>query len=106
MVERCPFQSTLDLLGRKHNLSILWALSERRPRRFSELRDALAVNPATLTERLRDLEDAGVVTSTRYNEAPPRVDYDLSPGGAELLALVDHLRAWSADRAPVRRRVR
>ncbi|MGH2671135.1 MAG: winged helix-turn-helix transcriptional regulator [bacterium] len=106
MVERCPFQSTLDLLGRKHNLTILWALSERRPRRFGELRDALGVNPASLSERLRDLEAAGVVTSTRYHEAPPRVDYDLTSGGVELLALLDHLRSWSADHAPRRRPTR
>jgi DNA-binding HxlR family transcriptional regulator len=99
MPERCPFQSTLDLLGRKHVLTLLWALSERRPRRFTELRDALSLNPATLAARLDDLEAAGVVASERFAEVPPRVEYDLTPAGADLVKVMETLREWSERQA-------
>jgi DNA-binding HxlR family transcriptional regulator len=102
MVEACPFQGALDLLGRKHILGILWVLSERRPRRFNEMREALGLSPASLSQRLGELEREGIVTSTRYAEAPPRVDYDLTPAGVELLAVLTLLKGWSGrHRAPL-----
>jgi len=54
-------------------------------RRFGELRAALpGVSPKTLTDRLRELEQAGLVTRTMYAEIPPRVEYELTPIGHEL----------------------
>lgn len=95
MVEHCSFQATLDLVGRKHCLRILWALSQREPRRFTDLREALGLNPVSLTERLRELEEAGVVRREEFAEAPPRVEYRLTPEGRELLAILDTLERWS-----------
>ncbi len=63
-------------------------------RRFGELRESLpGISPKTLTDRLRELEDAGLVERTMYAEIPPRVEYELTGLGRELepvmLALAD-----------------
>jgi DNA-binding HxlR family transcriptional regulator len=93
--EICPFQDALELLGRRHTLNLLWSLQQRSPRRFTELRRGLGLNPVTLTQRLGELESAGVLLRTVYAETPPRVEYDLTPKGRELLGVLDHLQRWS-----------
>ncbi len=77
--------------------------------RFGELRDSLpGVSPKTLTDRLRELEKAGLDGRTMYAEIPPRVEYELTALGRELepvmLALADFGRRLQGDgRAPATR---
>lgn len=92
----CPFQETLDLLGRRYALSVLWALQQKSPRRFNEIKGELSVNPVTLSQRLTELQEAGVVTRRAFEEMPPRVEYDLTAKGHELLPLLEGLERWAA----------
>jgi DNA-binding HxlR family transcriptional regulator len=67
-------------------------------RRFGQLRDSLTgISPKTLTDRLRELEDAGLVSRTIYAEIPPRTEYRLTGLGQSLepvlVALADFGRA-------------
>ena len=93
--ETCPFQHALEMLGRRHALEILWALQQKSPRRFTEIKRALGLNPVTLSERLSEFEACGVLDRRVYNETPPRVDYDFTKKGRDLLVLIDHLSQWS-----------
>ncbi len=93
--ENCPFEHALEMLSRRHALEVLWTLRQKSPRRFTEIRRALAVNPVTLTDRLGELEACDVLDRHVFNETPPRVTYDLTPKGRELLVLLDHIEAWS-----------
>lgn len=64
-------------------------------RRFGELRQSLAgVSPKTLSVRLKELEEAGVLTRTVYAEVPPRVEYALTEKGRELEGLIAAMGAW------------
>lgn len=64
-------------------------------RRFGELRASLAgISPKTLTDRLRSLEDHGLVTRTMYAEIPPRVEYALTPAGEAVAPVLTALGAW------------
>lgn len=84
------------LLGRPHVLDILHEVCESRaPLRFVEIQRRLQVSPNTLTDRLRDLVAAGLVTRSRHREIPPRVDYAPTPKAQELGALFDGLSSWS-----------
>jgi DNA-binding HxlR family transcriptional regulator len=91
----CPFQESLDLLGKRYALSILWALQQQSPRRFNDFRKELGINPVTLSQRLKEFEAAGLVTRTTYSEIPPRVDYALTPKGYDLLPLIDRVEEWA-----------
>ncbi|WP_460831295.1 winged helix-turn-helix transcriptional regulator [Nocardioides hungaricus] len=65
------------------------------PRRFGELREALAgVSAHTLTNRLRLFEERGIVTRTSYAEVPPRVVYELTPLGWQLRPVLDAMYEW------------
>ncbi|MFI9730480.1 winged helix-turn-helix transcriptional regulator [Streptomyces sp. NPDC052092] len=66
------------------------------PLRFTELRDALpGISPHTLTRRLRQFENYGIVTRTAYAEIPPRVEYRITPLGEGLRAVLDAMATWA-----------
>jgi DNA-binding HxlR family transcriptional regulator len=91
----CPFQSAIDLLSKKHALTILWFLQHQGIARFNDIRRQLAVNPVSLSQRLGELEAAGIVSRKSYPETPPRVEYALTPKGKELVPLIDRLDSWA-----------
>ena len=83
-----------DLLERRWALSILYA-SVAGAARFNEFRDALGrVPPATLTARLNELVDAGVLERRVLDTRPPAVEYRLTNQGRRLRPIVRELARW------------
>ena len=90
----CPVHSTIAIIQGKWTLLILRDLTAGT-RRFGELRQSLAgVSPKTLSVRLKELEEAGVLTRTVYAEVPPRVEYALTDKGRELEGLIAAMAVW------------
>src|SRR6267378_3602695 len=74
-------RQTADLLERRWQLSILYAALTGAIR-FNEFADAVAgISPRMLSERLRDLEAAGLVERTVIPSSPPTVEYRLTARG-------------------------
>ncbi len=93
-VKGCPIERTVTILEGKWTLLILRELFTGT-KRFGELRSALSgVSPKTLAERLRILEQQGIITRTIYPEVPPRVEYALTELGQTLSPIIESLRAW------------
>jgi DNA-binding HxlR family transcriptional regulator len=81
--EPCPLDATLQFLGNRWVPKILWYLCEG-PMRFGELKRALdGVSSKVLTERLRTMEEEGVVIRTVLPTSPPQVEYALTRLGLE-----------------------
>ncbi|MFK8184946.1 MAG: winged helix-turn-helix transcriptional regulator [Phormidesmis sp.] len=81
---QCPIQYVLDMLGSKWSILILRELWNS-DRRTHELLSALpGISSKTLTVRLRNLEEHGIVERRAYAEVPPRVEYALTAKGKEL----------------------
>jgi DNA-binding HxlR family transcriptional regulator len=84
--------SLLRLLMGPWTTYILWVLRSNGPTRFGELKLRVAgVSAKMLTERLRMLEDAGVVFRECQPTVPPQVTYGLTPRGDELREVLDTL---------------
>jgi DNA-binding HxlR family transcriptional regulator len=82
-----------DLLERRHAITILWA-STSGAVRFNEFRQAVSgVAPRTLSERLRELEQAGVLERTVVDASPPYAEYRLTPRGRQLASVVQALNS-------------
>ena len=80
------------IIGAKWTALLVHDLSEG-PRRFSELEHSCAgISPRTLSERLRALEDEGLVERHSYAESPPRVEYELTEKGEALLPIITEMR--------------
>jgi DNA-binding HxlR family transcriptional regulator len=63
--------------------------------RFGELQRSLeGISPRTLSQRLRALEEEGVLERAEYAEMPPRVEYSLTRKGEALLPIVEAMRAY------------
>ena len=98
--EACRFAHALDLVGER------WALLVVRelllgPKRFTDLRGGLPhASPNILSERLRELEQAGVVHRRKLPPPAASQVYELTAWGEELEPVVTQLGAWGA-RSPV-----
>jgi DNA-binding HxlR family transcriptional regulator len=98
--DACRFAYALDLIGERWALLIVRELL-LGPKRFTDLRRGLPhASPNILSERLRELEQAGVID--RRKLAPPAAArvYELTEWGAELEPVVTELGAWGA-RSPL-----
>jgi DNA-binding HxlR family transcriptional regulator len=91
----CEIRDLLDRLADKWSLLVVEFLG-RGTHRFSALhREIEGISQRMLTLTLRHLERDGLVFRTVYPVVPPRVDYELTPLGASLLAAIDPLVAWT-----------
>ena len=90
----CPVATTVQLIGSKWKLLIMQNLLQR-PWRFNELRKNLeGIRQKVLTDSLRSMEEAGIITRTVYPEVPPRVEYALSALGESMRPIMDAMEAW------------
>jgi DNA-binding HxlR family transcriptional regulator len=90
----CAVAASAEIIGAKWTALLVHDLSEG-PRRFSELEHSCAgISPRTLSERLRALEDEGVVERRSYAESPPRVEYELTDKGEALLPIIEEMRRF------------
>ena len=92
--ETCPVARAVRVLDGKWTMLVIRDLLAGT-RRFSELRASLAgISPKTLTDRLRSLEQHGLVERASYAEIPPRVEYRLTPAGRTLEPVLAALADW------------
>ena len=89
------------LLERRWLLSVLYAALAGAIR-FGEFREAVeGIPPRTLTDRLRELEEAGLVERLVVPANPPFAEYRLTEEGRDLAPLIEALTGWSARRRVV-----
>lgn len=93
----CPVAATLDLLHEKWVLHIVHALLLGK-KRFNEIGHALGgVNPRTLRERLRGLEEEGIVERRVLSSIPPWVEYELTEKGRALSGVMEAMACWAKE---------
>jgi len=86
-----------DLLERRWQLSILFAALSGAVR-FNEFAGAVSgISSRMLAERLRDLEEAGLLERMVIPSSPPVVEYRLTPRGRRLGPLIEALQAYAAN---------
>jgi len=100
----CAVAATSDLIGSKWTALIVHDLSEG-PRRFTQLEHAChRISPRTLSERLHMLEEEGIVQRKSFPESPPRVEYELTQKGHDLLPIIEAMskfgHSWLIDGDP------
>jgi len=80
----------LDLLGRRWALRVLWELREEPSPTFRELQQRCdTVSSSVLADRLRELDEAAIVTRSDRG-------YTLTPAGADLLGRLLSLDEWAS----------
>ena len=90
----CSIEKALTVLGGKWTFLIIRDLF-CGTKRFGELRKSLCgISPKTLSDRLKKLEDKGIIRRTAYPTIPPTVEYSLTEKGESLKPIVKAMKLW------------
>ena len=94
----CAVARALEQVGDRWSLLVIRDLLTGA-KRFTDLMDRLGgITPKTLSQRLRELEDAGIVTADR-EPGRREVWYRLTPAGTDLEPVIDALGRWGLQHA-------
>jgi DNA-binding HxlR family transcriptional regulator len=85
-----------NLITKRGTLEILIPLCcSTKPVRHKKFRETMkGISSKTLAYRLQELEKGGILERRSYNEIPPRVEYNLTAKGQELVESVIDLLQW------------
>ena len=98
MDHTCTVYRTMEYLSKKWAILILHQLSKGDEwQRFSHIRNAMKeITPKILTERLRELEEEGLIEKRVDNSTVPiRSEYRLTEMSRELMTVVHDLKMWA-----------
>ncbi|MGB0696175.1 MAG: winged helix-turn-helix transcriptional regulator [Rhodospirillaceae bacterium] len=99
-LEPCVIERGMRIIGGKWTGSILWHLKDG-PVRFNDLARMIGgASKKMITERLRQLEDRGLVSREVLETSPVSVQYRITPFGETALGVLDALRQWSEALPP------
>ncbi|MBM3268724.1 MAG: helix-turn-helix transcriptional regulator [Candidatus Sericytochromatia bacterium] len=91
------YHQAVEIIGRRWSGAILYVLCSR-PKRFSELREAVPdISDRLLTERLKELEDEGIVLREVSTGRPLQVIYSLTPKGQALKPIIEEIQRWASE---------
>jgi DNA-binding HxlR family transcriptional regulator len=92
----CPIARTAQVICGKWTILIIRDLASG-VKRFNQLERSLhGISPKTLSERLRTLEEEGVVLRQTFAEVPPRVEYSLTEKGRDLVSVIESMRTYGS----------
>ena len=91
------YHAAIELIGRRWNGAIL-ALLKNGPARFSDLGTAIPdISDRMLTERLKELEAAGLLDRKVTPCTPVKIEYALTEKGRALQPILGDLARWAHD---------
>ena len=94
----CPrYERAMDILVKKWTCLMLRCLMEQ-PRRFSDISAYVSgLSDRLLSQRLQELEEAGIVERQVFAQRPVVVEYSLTEKGQALRQVVSAIQAWADD---------
>ena len=100
-LEPCAIERGMRIIGGKWTGSILWHLKDK-PVRFNDLARMIGgASKKMITERLRQLEQQGLIKRKVMDTSPVSVQYAITPFGETALGFLDELRKWSEAVPPL-----
>ena len=94
----CPLTEIVDTLSRKYTMQLVSIIGAHGSLRFAEIEEHLpTASTSTISKRLDEFEEAGIVSRTQYNEIPPRVEYVLTDNGDEVRTRLEPLLEWATE---------
>lgn len=94
MDKNCGVIKTIDLIGSKWAIPVMWGLCTE-PKGFNQLsREIEGISPRVLSARLKELVESGLVSKTVFPTNPPQVQYALTKKGQSLKPILTALEEW------------
>ncbi|WP_059173131.1 helix-turn-helix domain-containing protein [Bacillus sp. FJAT-27445] len=93
----CPrFEKAMGLLSQRWTGLIIYQLLSG-PQRFCAIESSIGISGRVLSERLKDLENEGILKRVVYPETPVRIEYSLTDKGKALEQLMKDIEQWSQN---------
>lgn len=96
----CPVAGTLDIIGDRWTLLIVRDIFKGKKRYSEFLESAEKIPTNILANRLKAMEETGLIERKMYSERPPRFEYELTESGKKVGQLVKMLRDWGVENLP------
>lgn len=94
----CPLGGVMDLLSRRYAMQLICVVGAIGPARYGDIEETFdGVSSSTLSTRLDELVEAGILSREQYAEIPPRVEYELTETGEELGQHLEPLLKWADE---------
>ncbi|MBD0383803.1 winged helix-turn-helix transcriptional regulator [Paenibacillus sedimenti] len=100
--QMCPrFEKAVEILSKRWTSLIVFQLLSG-PQRFVQIDHALPnLSGKVLSERLKELEQEGIVKRVVFPESPVRIEYSLTDKGRALAPIFVEIGKWSSEWLPV-----
>jgi len=99
-----PLECVVELLGRQWTIPLVILLGNNQDGlRYSEIRGSLVkhlkrdVSDSTLSRKLTELTDLGVLVRKSFDKVPPRVEYELTEAGHGLFHILNEVGDWTRE---------
>jgi DNA-binding HxlR family transcriptional regulator len=96
-LKKCPIYNTFDLVGRKFTILILRNMMLYGQTRFNQFLEGVEeINSKSLSQRLREMEEDGLIVRKVFPEIPPRVEYYLTDKAKALRPILESMGEYSS----------
>jgi DNA-binding HxlR family transcriptional regulator len=96
----CALSTALDIIGDKWSLLVVRDMCMNKARYGDFLASPEGIPTNILANRLRRLEDTGIIEKKPYQLKPLRYEYFLTIKGANLLPVLQQLAIWADQHVP------
>jgi DNA-binding HxlR family transcriptional regulator len=96
----CPISNTLDILGDKWTLLVVRDMFVGKKTYGEFLASPEGIPTNILAERLKRLEQHGIIHKAPYQQAPVRYAYQLTPKGEQLSEVIKAIIKWGLENIP------
>ena len=91
----CEIEVVTDLIGGKWKPVIVYLLGFQGKKRFGELKTLMgSISHITLINKLKELEEDGIVLREAFATVPMRVEYSLTEKGMSLMPVLEMMCVW------------
>lgn len=95
--DSCPIYQTLEIIGKKWSLFIIFLIWNWHSSYNNILKTISGLNSKILSERLKNLEDQGIVKRTIVSDRPVKIEYSLTKKGEKIQSLFEKIKNISLE---------
>ncbi len=99
-----PLECVVQLLGRQWTIPLVTMVGNNHDGlRYSMIRESLVdhlkrdISDSTLSRKLMELTDLGILVRKSFDEVPPRVEYELTEAGQGLFHILNEVGDWTRE---------
>ncbi len=95
-MKTCPLEVSLSIIGKKFTIHIVRNMLLLKQKRFNEFLNSMeGISTKTLSVRLKEMEDAGLINRNIIERRPLKVEYSLTEKGEALAPIMIQMANFS-----------